>query len=204
MGLCPRCHTLQPDTITVCGRCGMRAVAPSASALPVAPHHGYAPPRMAYPPYPWRPPNAPHELSPRALAATAMGGPPLARTLNLGPLAGRPPQAPPRAQAPPAPPPAAPAPAPTPPRSAPPPRKSRAPLAFGVAGGAIAGAALAAVAVYAWSTRPAHREALAPSDEDRVVTYETLKDPKFIEAVQQRLPDLPCLCDERLAAPAVA
>lgn len=153
----------------------MRAVAPSASALPVAPHHGYAPPRMAYPPYPWRPPNAPHELSPRALAATAMGGPPLARTLNLGPLAGRPPQAPPRAQAPPAPPPAAPAPAPTPPRSAPPPRKSRAPLAFGVAGGAIAGAALAAVAVYAWSTRPAHREALAPSDEDRVVTYETLK-----------------------------
>ena len=36
------------------------------------------------------------------------------------------------------------------------------------------------------------------------VTYETLKDPKFIEAVQRRLPDLPCLCDERLAAPAVA
>jgi len=160
----------------------MRAVAPSASALPVAPHHGYAPPRVAYPPYPWRAPGAPHEMSPRALAATAMGGPALGQRLPLGagtralPLPPLQPRATPRppqaAQQPLAQPAAAP---PRPPAAAAPPRKGRGLLALGIVGGAIGGAALAAVGVYLWTTRPAHREALGPSDEDRVVAYEGLK-----------------------------
>lgn len=150
MGLCPRCHTLQPDTLAVCGRCGARAASPSSATLPIAPHHGYAPPRVAYPPYPWRPPNAPHEVSPRALAATAIGGPPIAL-----------------------PPPARPSPRVAPP--APVRTSSRAPLAAAITGGAVALAAGAALGVYVWATRPAHRETLTPSDEDRVVAYEGLK-----------------------------